>query len=123
MTHFDPNAAATADSGIFGLPYSESEASVVYVPVPWEATTSYGGGTSNGPAAVLEASRQVDLFDLDVQKPYEPGLFMQEESAEVRAWNEKGKAEAAKIIEVGGMIEGDPLYRNLSPPSTNSARN
>lgn len=115
MTHFDPNAAATADSGIFGLPYTESEASLVYVPVPWEATTSYGGGTSNGPAAILEASRQVDLFDLDVQKPYEPGLFMQDESAEVRDWNEKGKAEAAKIIEVGGMIEGDSaLQRSLA---------
>lgn len=115
MTPFDPNAAATADSGIFGLPYTDSEASLVYVPVPWEATTSYGGGTSNGPAAILEASRQVDLFDLDVQKPYEPGLFMQDESAEVRAWNEKGKAEAAKIIEVGGMIEGDSaLQKSLA---------
>lgn len=107
MTHFDPNAAATADSGIFGLPYTQEEASIVYLPVPWEATTSYGGGTSNGPEAILEASRQVDLFDLDVNKPYEPGLFILPESSEVHAWNEKGKAEAAKIIEVGGNIEGD----------------
>ncbi|MFL5815066.1 MAG: agmatinase family protein [Bdellovibrionia bacterium] len=107
MTHFDPNAAATSDSGIFGLPYTQEEASIVYLPVPWEATTSYGGGTSNGPDAILAASRQVDLFDLDVNKPYEPGLFMLPESKEVRAWNEKGKAEAAKIIEVGGNIEGD----------------
>jgi len=107
MTHFDPNAAATGDSGIFGLPYTQEEASIVYLPVPWEATTSYGGGTSNGPDAILTASRQVDLFDLDVNKPYEPGLFMLPASAEVRAWNEKGKAEAAKIIEVGGNIEGD----------------
>jgi agmatinase len=107
MTHFDPNAAATSDSGVFGLPYTQEEATIVYLPVPWEATTSYGGGTSNGPDAILTASRQVDLFDLDVNKPYEPGLFMLPESKEVRAWNEKGKAEAAKIIEVGGNIEGD----------------
>jgi agmatinase len=107
MTHFDPNAAATGDSGIFGLPYTQGEASIVYLPVPWEATTSYGGGTSNGPDAILTASRQVDLFDLDVNKPYEPGLYILPESQEVRSWNEKGKAEAAKIIEVGGNIEGD----------------
>jgi agmatinase len=107
MTKFDPNAAATGDSGVFGLPYTQEESTLVYLPVPWEATTSYGGGTSNGPQAILTASRQVDLFDLDVVKPYEPGLFMLSESAEVRAWSEKGKAEAAKIIEVGGNIEGN----------------
>jgi len=31
---------------------------VVLVPVPWEATTSYGGGTSRGPGAILAASRR-----------------------------------------------------------------
>ena len=64
---FDPNAAAATDSGIFGLPYTENESALVYVPVPWEATTSYGGGTAFGPSAILEASKQVDLFDLDVE--------------------------------------------------------
>jgi agmatinase len=108
LMSFNPNAAAGAESGIFGLPYTESESALVLIPVPWEATTSYGGGTSEGPAAILEASRQVDLFDLDVSKPYEAGLFMREESAEVRGWNEVAKAHAQKIIEVGGNIEGMP---------------
>ena len=73
---FNPNAASAADSGIFGLPHSFDEAALVYLPVPWEATTSYGGGTADGPAAILEASRQVDLFDGDVLKPYEAGLHL-----------------------------------------------
>ena len=73
---FDPNAAASGDSGIFGLPFEEAESRLVYLPVPWEVTTSYGGGTSGGPEAILEASKQVDLFDLDIFKPYEAGLFM-----------------------------------------------
>ena len=42
---YDPNAAADPDAGIFGLPCSFQDAKVVYLPVPWEATTSYGGGT------------------------------------------------------------------------------
>src|SRR4051794_32287385 len=104
---FNPNAAATSDSGVFGLPYDQNESSVIYLPVPWEATTSYGGGTSNGPKAILEASKQVDLFDLDVLKPYEAGLHMLPESSEVRDWNERAKAHAQKIIEVGGVIDGD----------------
>ena len=31
--------------------------------IPYEATTSYGAGTRDGPAAIITASRQVELFD------------------------------------------------------------
>jgi agmatinase len=102
MTSFDPNSAAAEDAGIFGLPYAEKESALVYLPVPWEATTSYGGGTSRGPAAILKASPQLDLYDFDVLKPYEAGLFMRPESSEVRAWNKAAKAAAQKIIRAGG---------------------
>jgi len=78
---FDPNAAASPDSGIFGLDHTPDSARVVLVPVPFEATTSYGGGTSGGPSAILRASKQVDLFDLETGKPYEAGLCMLPEPA------------------------------------------
>jgi agmatinase len=48
----------------------------------------------------------VDLFDLDVMKPYEPGIFMREESKEVLAWNETAKRKASRIVEVGGNLGG-----------------
>jgi agmatinase len=35
------------------------------LPIPYEATTSYGAGTREGPAAILTASRQVELYDLE----------------------------------------------------------
>lgn len=38
-------------------------AGAVVIPFGLEASVSYGGGTANGPAAMLEASRQVELFD------------------------------------------------------------
>jgi len=60
---FDPDAAAVGETGIYGLPFAPADSKVVVVPVPFEATTSYGGGTSNGPQAVFEASKQV-LLDL-----------------------------------------------------------
>ena len=31
--------------------------------IPYEATTSYGAGTREGPAAIIAASRQVELYD------------------------------------------------------------
>ena len=95
---FDPNAPAREGAGIFGLPFEPDEARLVLLPVPWEATTSYGGGTSLGPKAVLEASRQVDLFDLDVTKPYEAGIAILNEDARVVAWNEEGKEAASHVI-------------------------
>ncbi len=111
---FDPNAAASEDAGVFGLPYTYEEAKLVYLPVNWEATTSYGGGTSNGPEAIFEASHQVDLFDFHVERPYEAGLMMKEISSELASWNEEAKAEAQKIIAVGGQIEDQPeLQKSL----------
>ncbi|MBL8922674.1 MAG: agmatinase family protein [Myxococcaceae bacterium] len=101
---FDPNAAAAPDSGVFGLPFTPEDSKVVLIPVPFEATCSYGGGTADGPAAILEASKQVDLFDLETGRPYEAGIAMLAESAEVRAWNDAAKAAAKPIIESGGAV-------------------
>lgn len=75
--NFNPNDTATADSGIFGLPYGLESSKLVLVPVPWEVTTSYGDGASRGPQAILEASRQVDLFDIETGSAYEQGYFME----------------------------------------------
>jgi agmatinase len=52
-----------------------SGAGVVILPVPYEATTSYGGGTSGGPGAILEASRYIELYDHELDaEPWEVGV-------------------------------------------------
>jgi agmatinase len=38
-------------------------ADALILPLPYEKTTSYGAGTSNGPWAILDASLQLELFD------------------------------------------------------------
>ena len=43
-----------------------SASRAVVLPVPYETTTSYGGGTRYGPGAILEASRYVELFDQEL---------------------------------------------------------
>lgn len=48
---------------------------VVILPVPYESTVSYGGGTGNGPAAIIEASRYIELYDHELDSdPYEVGI-------------------------------------------------
>jgi agmatinase len=99
---FDPDAAASSSSGIYGLPFTPDEAKVIVVPVPFEATTSYGGGASRAPEAVLEASKQVDLFDRETGEPYEAGIAMLEIPKKIVKWNREAKALAAPLIEAGG---------------------
>ncbi len=59
---FDPNGVGLENSGIFGLPFTPDEAQVAIIPAPWGVTVSYGGGTHNGPKAIVEASPQIDYF-------------------------------------------------------------
>jgi agmatinase len=50
-------------------------ASVVILPVPYESTTSYGGGTSGGPGAILESSRFIELYDHELDRePWRVGV-------------------------------------------------
>jgi len=70
MTSPLPEALAGHHGGghatFLGIPEEEdgwSRAACVVLPVPYEATTSWGGGTRNGPAALLEASRYLELYD------------------------------------------------------------
>jgi len=107
-SRFDSSAAATPDSGIFGLNFHEDEATVVLLPVPFEATTSYRTGTAGGPQAILQASRQIDLFDLQTGRPYEVGIVLLPESSEVQAWNIRARSRAEPILEAGGVAPDRP---------------
>lgn len=102
---FDPDAAAVGETGIYGLPFTPEDSRVVVVPVPFEATTSYGGGTSNGPLAVFEASKQVDLFDQETGRPYAEGIAMLDVPGDVLRWNAAAKKIAAAVIEKGGVVD------------------
>ncbi|MFH1112136.1 MAG: agmatinase [Patescibacteria group bacterium] len=45
-------------------------ASVAILPVPYEATTTYGVGTGRGPAAIIEASRHMELWDSELARDF-----------------------------------------------------
>jgi agmatinase len=114
-TIIDPNAKASSKDGIYGLPFKEHEAQVVYIPVPWDVTTSYQAGTSKGPGAILSASEQIDFFDLDFIDAYQAGLFMKKESAKIKKLNLDGRLLAKKIIDADDeqMAKNKVLQKNL----------
>ncbi|MHC4553657.1 MAG: arginase family protein, partial [Planctomycetota bacterium] len=47
------------------------------IPVPFEKSVSYGQGTANGPAAILEASQQLETWD-GFSCPCDEGIFTTE---------------------------------------------
>jgi agmatinase len=63
------------NNNFLGLPEEISgfdRAGVLVLPLPFEATVSYGGGTVDGPAAIISASQQVELYDREFDR--EPAL-------------------------------------------------
>lgn len=51
------------------------KARVALLPVPYEGTVSYIGGTRHGPEAILSASRHVELYDHELEsEPYRVGI-------------------------------------------------
>ena len=68
-----------APLNFLGLPEGDApsleHAGVVMLPVPYEATVSYMGGTRFGPRRILEASRAIELYDHELDtEPYRVGV-------------------------------------------------
>lgn len=71
---FDPDGAADSDT-LFGLP-EHAQPAVRILPVPWDATASGRRGTAAAWSHVLEASWQVDLFDLETGDAWSEGIAL-----------------------------------------------
>ena len=48
---------------------SDATAPYAVLPIPYERTVSFGAGTANGPAAILDASHEVEDFDEELLRP------------------------------------------------------
>ena len=107
---FDPNAAAVAGSNIYGLPCSGEDAQIIIIPVEWELTTSYNRGTVDGPAAIMEASLQVDLCHHDYPDLWKKGIFMDEFPKSLRELHDQLAPVSEEIIEAlyEQLIDDDP---------------
>lgn len=114
MSQFNPSQAISSEFGIFGIPIQEEEAKLILLPVPWEVTTSYGKGASNGPRIIRQASEQIDLFDLETGKAYEQGYFMREIPEPLENKNKIMKAKAQELIKLKtGQVENEILEKKI----------
>ncbi|MEO7315249.1 MAG: agmatinase family protein [Ginsengibacter sp.] len=110
LENFDPNSVGNPNNNIFGLPFSEEEAKVVLLPVPWEVSVSYGAGTARAPEHIFKASLQVDLSDDDIQDGWKHGIFMRDMNKSVLQKSDYLRKEAELYINY--ISEGELVQNN-----------
>ena len=86
-----------AEGNFLGLPDLGGDADILISPVPYELTTSYGQGTANGPAACIEASGQVELFDELLGEELPAGAVIRT----VRPWDGEGGSLQEQLDGIG----------------------
>ncbi len=99
IKNFDANSVGDVNANVFGLPFTTAESECVLIPVPWEVTVSYGGGTIDGPEQIFDASFQVDLYDPIVKDAWKLGISMDDIDDGLRAKSETYRPVAEMIIE------------------------
>lgn len=94
MTYLPP------ELGFLGLPSTgEGYFPACVIPFPLENTVSWKGGTSKGPAAILEASHQVELFDeTRMMEPCSGFQLLTREEPVVEGSNEAALQQLAEIV-------------------------
>ncbi len=96
----DQEANKTSDipMGLFERETNYNDAEVIVIPVPWEVTVSYHAGTANAPEAILKASEQIDLYDLDVPYSELPGIHMLPINCQWRSTSRELRSKALEHI-------------------------
>jgi agmatinase len=125
IKNFDPNGIGQLNDGMFGLPFTEEECETVLLPVPWEVTVSYGGGTADGPQAILDASYQVDLYDPFVKDAWKKGIAMQPINDGLRSKSDELREQAEFYIDAlaNGRQESEPELKAIATRITNECKN
>lgn len=95
---FNPNSVSNPNNNIFGLPFTEEEARLIILPIPWEVTVSYNAGTARAPEHILHSSLQVDLYDADVPDGWRQGFYMRPYDKKVLMKSDYLRKEAELLI-------------------------
>jgi agmatinase len=110
LSLFDPNAAGNPNNNIFGLPFTEEDARLVLLPVPWEVTVSYGAGTARAPEHLFKSSLQIDLYDADIPDGWKQGFHMRESDRKILLKSDYLRKEAELYINF--ISQGENLANN-----------
>ena len=98
LTVFDHNSVGNPNNNIFGLPFSEEDARLVLIPVPWEVTVSYRAGTARAPERLFRSSLQIDIYDAEMKDVWKEGFYMREPDKKILLKSDYLRKEAELYI-------------------------
>lgn len=113
---FDPNSVGINNGNYFGMPFTPPESDLVLISVPWDVTTSYSDGAAQAPDAIIEASLQVDLYDIHNVGGWKRGIATAEIDYSIAERSARFREDAEKVIarlEDGGSVEDEAVVRKL----------
>ena len=110
LSTFDPNSIGNPNNNIFGLPFSEEDARLVILPIPWEVTVSYNAGTARAADHIFRASLQVDLFDAETKDAWKEGFYMRPPDRKVLTKSDYLRKEAELYLNY--ISQGDEVSAN-----------
>lgn len=110
LSQFDSNCAGNPNNNIFGLPFTEEEARLVILPVPWEVTVSCTAGTARAHEHIFKSSLHVELFDIDNRDGWKQGLFMRSSDKKVLLKSDYLRKEAELYIDY--ISKGSKVAKN-----------
>jgi agmatinase len=116
IKHFNPNDIGNTNAGMYGLPFTQEECEIQIIPVPWEVTVSYNGGTAQGPNVIYDASYQVDLHDPIVPNAWKMGIFFDdiEEAISFKSHTLREKAEHyINVLSEGKTAHNNPKLQEI----------
>lgn len=122
---FNINGPSVDNGNYFGFPFTPHESELVIMSVPWDVTTSYGGGTAKAPRAIINASLQMDLYDVHNPQGWKRGIGTIPINEKILVESIELKREAHKIIkhlESGGSASDRHIVQNLRHVNEASAR-
>ncbi|MEX0717625.1 MAG: agmatinase [Planctomycetaceae bacterium] len=117
-----------APQTFLGVPASPAaEADVLLLPLPFEGTVSYGGGTADGPAAVWEASTQIELWDEELDFDLDGLKYFSDQPLTAHAGESPGdylarvRAAAAELHRHRKLVIGVGGEHSLTAPLVEAA--
>jgi len=111
------------DAGFLGAAYDPIFARVNIIPVPWDATSSYGARSHLAPEAIVKASHQMDVEDSLFDAPYRQGIAVEKIDLDMKNLNQKArlKAEIAmRALEQGSFDAAATAYVNQASLELNT---
>lgn len=76
LLNYNPNAVGEENGCVFGFPFEKQESELILLPIPMDVTTSYRPGTAAAPEQILQASAQLDSYDLDFPNAWQQGIYL-----------------------------------------------